>query len=233
MEKIHDKRFPGESDAYRAARNALLKEEMALRKKIEAVAEFRRKLPLGGAVAEDYRFIDGGADLAETSLEKQVSLSELFMPDKKSLIIYSFMFAPDDEFPCPMCNAILDGLNGNAEHIRQRTNFVVVAKAPIGKIRKWARQRSWNNLRLLSSFRNNYNHDYFAEDPKFGQLPSINIFVKQDDGIFHFYSSELLYAPTEAGQHPRHADMIWPLWNMFDLIPEGRGAAWLPQFDYR
>ena len=232
MEEIHNKRFPGESDAYRAARNALLMEEMALRKKIEAVAQFRRKLPLGGKVQEDYVFAEGANDLEDTTSQKKTTLSELFVPGKASLIIYSFMFSPDDELPCPMCNAILDGLNGNAQHIRQRTNFAVVAKVPIEKIRTWARQRGWMNLQLLSSVNNNYNRDYFAEDPEFGQMPSIIVFTKQDDGIYHYYNTELLYVPTEPDQHPRHADMIWPLWNMFDLTPEGRGMGWMPQFSY-
>jgi hypothetical protein len=47
--------FPGESADYRAARNALLAEEMELRRQIERVAAQRRALPAGGMIPEDYR----------------------------------------------------------------------------------------------------------------------------------------------------------------------------------
>ena len=47
-----------------------------------------------------------------------------------------------------------------------------------------------------------------------------------------FYNTELLYAPTEPGQNPRHVDSLWPLWNMFDLTPEGRGTDWYPKHSY-
>ena len=63
MGKFHDKRFPGEGEAYRAARDALLSAETELRKQIEAVAELRRKLPLGGRLKEDYSFEECAADL--------------------------------------------------------------------------------------------------------------------------------------------------------------------------
>ena len=44
-------RFPNESSEYRRARNALLAEEIELRRHIERVAAQRRALPPGGAVA--------------------------------------------------------------------------------------------------------------------------------------------------------------------------------------
>jgi predicted dithiol-disulfide oxidoreductase (DUF899 family) len=107
----------------------------------------------------------------------------------------------------------------------------VVAKAPIDRIRERARERGWNNLRLLSSSHNTYNRDYFAESNERGQMPAINVFQKTNDQIYHFYNSELLYAPTEPGQDPRHVDLIWPIWNLFDLTPQGRGD-WRPKLSY-
>ena len=58
---LHKQHYPNESKAYRAARDRLLKAEMALRKNVEAVAALRRKMPLGGPVPEDYEFEEGGA----------------------------------------------------------------------------------------------------------------------------------------------------------------------------
>jgi len=225
---LHQVRFPGESAKYRTARNALLRDEVALRAQIESVASKRRSLPLGGEIPEDYVFdeitVDGGV--------RQVRMSELFAPGKDTLIVYSYMFGPKMAAPCVMCTSILDGLDGQSAHVNQRVNFVVVAKSPIDRITNLARERDWNSLRLLSSAANTYNHDYHGENAKGDQLPSLNVFVKRDGRIHHFYQSELLFAPSEHGQDGRHVDMIWPLWNLFDVTPEGRGTNWYPRLRY-
>ena len=39
-------------------------------------------------------------------------------------------------------------------------------------------------------------------------------------------------APADPGQDARHVDMIWPLWNLFDFTPEGRGKDWHPKLFY-
>ena len=219
----HSVRFPGESEAYRSAREQLLDDEIALRRNMETVAAKRRKLPLGGEVPQDYVFDEE---------QGQVRMSQLFSPGKDTLVIYSYMFGPQMAKPCPFCTSILDGLDGEAPHIMQRVNFAVAAKSPIARIREFARGRGWRSLRLLSSANNSYNHDYHAEEPNGDQMPALNVFVRRDGRIRHFYNTELLYAPHEKGQDGRHVDLIWPLWNMFDLTPEGRGEKWGPRLTY-
>lgn len=232
MGKYHPNKFPGESEAYRDKRDQLLDAEINLRKQIEQVAALRRQLPQGGLIKEDYVFNEGATDLSDRSTVKQTKLSELFATGKNTLVIYSFMFAPDWEKACPSCTSILDGLDGSAQHICAKVNLAVVAKAPIEKIREWARGRGWSKLRLLSSRDNSYNRDYFAESDQRGQMPAINIFQKANNQTHHFYNSELLYAPTEPDQDPRHVDLIWPMWNLFDMTPEGRGKDWRPKHSY-
>ena len=223
-ESPHGVRFPNESDEYRVARNELLQAELELRERIEAVAALRRRLPRGGRVKEDYLFAElvGGA-------RRPTRLSELFASDKPSLVVYSFMYGPDAEHPCPMCTCFLDGLDRYALHLTQRVNLAVVAKSPIERIQAWAAERGWTRLRLLSSSGNTYNADYFAEDPEGGQMPACNVFTRTDDGIFHFSAAEVLYAPVKG--HPRHVDLLWPIWSFFDLTPEGRGN-WMPKLSY-
>lgn len=233
MGRYHDHRFPGESGEYRRARDELLEMELDLRKRLEAVAERRRNLPRGGGLKEDYVFDEGSRDLSEQRYVRQTSFSELFGGGKRSLIIYSFMYEPDAEAPCPLCTSILDALNGEAPHIEQRVNLAVVAKAPIGQLRARALYRGWDNLRLLSSLGNSYNRDYLAEDAEARQLPALNVFHRAEDGaIYHCYGTEALYAPMEPGQDTRHVDLIWPLWNILDLTPEGRGTDWYPGLSY-
>lgn len=228
---LHDVRFPNEPPEYRAARDALLRAEMDLRRHTEQVAAMRRALPPGGVVPEDYVFEEGGATLDDVQTTRRVRLSELFGPHA-TLVAYSFMFGPDMERPCPMCTAMLDSLNGSAEHISQRVALAVIAKSPIARIREFARSRGWSGLRLLSSAGSSYNTDYHGEGPDGAQWPSLNVFVRSNGAVRHFYNAELHFAPREPGQHPRHVDPIWPLWNVLDLTPDGRGRDWLPQLQY-
>jgi predicted dithiol-disulfide oxidoreductase (DUF899 family) len=233
MSNSHSFRFPGESDSYRQARNQLLQAEVDLRRHVEEVAAQRRQLPLGGQIPEDYVFDEGSADINDTQTVRQVSLSQLFQPGKDTLAIYSFMFGPKMKAACPMCSSMLDSLNGAAVHAAQRINLAVVAKSPLERIRTHAREHGWNRLRLLSSSANHYNRDYYGENAEGGQQPSLNIFVRRDGKVHHFCHSELMLVPPEPGQNERHVDMIWPLWNLLDFTPEGRGTNWFPSLTYR
>jgi predicted dithiol-disulfide oxidoreductase (DUF899 family) len=217
-------RFPGESAEYRAARDRLLEAEIDLRRRIEDVAALRRELPPGGVVPQDYVFDENGA---------QVRLSELF-GDHDTLVIYSFMFprALDDDSPCPSCSSILESLDGAARHLTQRVALAVVAKAPIARVRDYAKHRGWRHLRLLSSAANDYNRDYHAEADDGFQLPILNVFTRRDGEVRHFWASELLTAQPEPDLEPRHVDFMWPIWNVLDITPEGRGTDWEPQREY-
>jgi predicted dithiol-disulfide oxidoreductase (DUF899 family) len=227
----HKVRFPGESESYRAARDKLLDSEIEMRRTIESVAAQRRNLPLGGEVPEDYVFEEIVGE-GSKGKKRKVRMSELFAKDKDSLILYNFMYGPEMPRPCPSCTSIIDGLNGEAPHVEQRVNFAIVAKSPIERIREFAGERGWGNLRFLSSAGSTYNHDYQGENAKGDQMPALNVFVRRNGTIRHFYNTELMFAPADPGQDMRHVDTIWPLWNLFDVTPEGRGAKWNPKLTY-
>jgi predicted dithiol-disulfide oxidoreductase (DUF899 family) len=229
---LHSQRFPGESAEYRAARDKLLTAELKLRRELEKVSAMRRQLPPGGPVPQDYVFEEGSADPDNTESTGTVRMSELFVRPKASLVVYSFMYGPKMAKACPMCTAMLDSLDGAAPHAAQRINLVVVAKSPIQRIRAYARERGWRNLRLLSSANNAYNRDYHGEDDNESQWPALNVFARPGRKIYHTFSTELLFAPGEPGQDGRHVDLIWPLWNLLDFTPEGRGTDWRPKLDY-
>jgi len=210
------RRFPNESDSYRAAREKLLDAEIDLRAAVQRVAEQRQKLPVGGKVEEDYAFEE-----LVNGKPRSVKLSQLFPEGKDSLFLYSFMYGPSAEKPCPMCTSMLDGLNAQAPHITQLIGLAVVARSPIRRVVDFAAGRQWNNLRLLSASGCSYQADYFGEDAEGNQWPMANVFVRRPDGIHHFWGSELLYADVEGDT--RHIDQLWPLWHVLDLTPEGRG----------
>src|SRR5216684_8219366 len=216
---VHHLHIPGESAEFRQARNALLAEEMELRRQTERVAEERRQLPPGPLVKEDYQF---------EAVTGPVKFSQLF-DGKDTLAVYSFMFGPERERPCPGCTHFLDALEGSAQHILQRINLVVVAKSPVSRLQAFARERGWRQLRLLSTAGNNYDRDYFGDSTalsaamrdqqefKSGEewdMPILNVFRRDGGTIRHFWGSELLYVPPEPGQEYRHNDALDPLWNM-------------------
>ena len=238
--------FPGESAEYRVARDRLLGLEIELRRSMEAVAAARRALPPGGLIPEDYVFQGRGAD----GTPAEVRLSDLFAPGKDSLVIYNFMFPRDPgdtrpgpqagqtallplaEGPCPSCVAFLDQLEGAAEHVAPLLNFAVVAKAPAPRVLAFAEERGWRRLRLLSSADNTYNRDYFGETAEGHQRPMLNVFHRDGEAIRHFWSSELLYAPTDPDQDPRHVGTLEPVWNLLDVTAEGRPTVWDEQLRY-
>jgi predicted dithiol-disulfide oxidoreductase (DUF899 family) len=237
--------FPGESAEYRAARERLLEREIELRRAMEDVAAARRALPPGGQVPEDYVF----EEAAEDGSVSEVRLSELFGAGGRSLVVYSFMFPRDpgddrpgpaggqtallrlEDGPCPSCTALLDQLEGAAEHIDQHVSLAIVARAPAARLRTFADERGWRRLRLLSATSNTYTRDYFGQTAEGASRPMLNVFQRDRATIRHFWGSELLYAPTDPGQDPRAAGTIETLWNVFDLTPEGR-PAWDEQLSY-
>ena len=147
-------KFPNETPEYRAARNALLKREMALRRQMEDVAVALRSLPAGGEVPEDYAF-EGVAEGAP----RIARMSELF-GNGDTLMIYHYMFPrrpqdarpgpstgetallPVEEGPCPSCTALLDMWDGTLRHFQGLGgNLIVVARAPIERVAAFARER--------------------------------------------------------------------------------------------
>jgi predicted dithiol-disulfide oxidoreductase (DUF899 family) len=233
--------YPNESAEYRAARNALLEEEMALRAQIEAVAAKRRALPPGGEVPQDYVF----EWIGKNDMPEAVKLPELFGPHD-TLILYSFMYGPDRKLPCPGCTHLLDQLDGAARHIGQRAAMHIVAKSPIARLAAWAHERGWDHLSLISTAGNSYDADYFGdtsklskamraqhkvEDGKDWDETIFNVFRKKDGKIAHFWGSEMGFAPSPPGMHHRAGDLVDPLWNLLDMTPEGRGD-FFPKVNY-
>jgi predicted dithiol-disulfide oxidoreductase (DUF899 family) len=60
----------------------------------------------------------------------------------------------------------------------------------------------------------------------------LNVFSRNDGAVRHHWGSEMLYAATDPGQDPRHLGTLEPMWNLFDLTREGRGADWEEQLQY-
>jgi predicted dithiol-disulfide oxidoreductase (DUF899 family) len=213
-------RIPNESAEYRAARTALLAEEIELRRHIERVAAQRRALPPGGLVTGDYRF-EGEAGV--TDLEGLFGRHD-------TLVTYSYMFGPQRERPCPMCTNLLDAWEGNAADIGQKASLAVIARSPIDRLTAWKAERGWRDLRLFSDLTGAYFQDYLGLTPEGEEMPAINVFTRRDGVVRHFWSGEM--TSSDPGQDPRGAPDPAPLWMVLDMTPEGRGADWYPSLTY-
>ena len=185
-----DMRFPNESAEYRKARTALLAEEIELRRHIERVAQQRRELPPGGEVRGDYRF-EGARGTTD--------LAGLF-GDRQTLVVYSYMFGPQRERPCPMCTSLLSAWAGEARDIGQRIALAVVARAPIGRLLAFAQERGWRDLPLYSDLNENYSRDYYGVLENGDDIPALNVFTRRDSRVRHFWSGEMTGATADPGQ---------------------------------
>ena len=213
-------RYPNESREYRDARDSLLKDEQELIDKVKSVAEKRRNLPLGGQLKEDYVFQWAN----DGKVGKSVKFSELF-EDKNTLLLYSWMYGPNWDHPCPSCTSLVDGFDRTCYSVTQDAAFVAIAKAPADRITAWAKQRGWSQIALVSGSESSYQADYKCQgDSDDMQWPVMHVFRRQDGKIFHFWGTEL---------SANHVDTVWPYWNLMDFTPEGRPDIPTPPQNFR
>ena len=221
LARVAPTRIPNESADYRAARTALLAEEIELRRHIERVAAQRRALPHGAPVTGDYRFEgdNGSTDFAG------------LFGDKQTLVVYSFMFGPQRERPCPMCTNLLGAWEGNAADIGQRVSLAVVARSPIKRLIAWKKERGWRDLRLYSDLDSAYSRDFRAIAADGTDEPALNVFTRRDGTSATFGRTRCRGLPIP-GQDPRGAPDPAPLWAVLNMTPEGRDPHWYPKLDY-
>jgi predicted dithiol-disulfide oxidoreductase (DUF899 family) len=120
-----------------------------------------------------------------------------------------------------------DGYNAIAPHVMQRASFVIVTKGEIIELRSFARKRGLNRIRLLSSHNNTFDHDCNMGSAD-GTMPGLSVFTRTADGaIYHRYT-----ICADFDEHTsRGIDLYSPVWQLFDLLPQGRGD-WYPNHDY-
>ena len=220
LAKANSVRFPNESNDYRHARDALLAEEIELRRQIERVAAQRRALPPGGTVPKDYALVGENGP---------TRFSEMF-GDKQTLAVYSYMYGPKRAQPCPMCTSLMSAWDGTSLDVEQRIALVMVARSPIERLLAVKKERGWRNLRLYADLDGDFTRDYVSADD--ADVPAFNVFTRRDGSIRHFWSGEMGGSTADPGQDPRGAPDLMPLWTILDSTPDGRGSDWYPKLRY-
>jgi len=215
--------FPGASNAYLQAREALLAEEIEVRRHLTRLAEQRRALPPGPVIAKDYRFKDAnGAELG---------LVDLF-GDHDTLVAYFWMFGPQRERPCPMCTNWLGAVNGNAADIKQRVALKIFGRSPVERQLAFAAERGWRDLDFVQTVGDDYADDLGLLNPDGSENPALCVFRRDGDQVRLFWASGMRMEMADPGQDPRDAPDIASLWSILDLTPEGRPADWYPKLSY-
>lgn len=188
--------------------------ELALIDQREAVAEMRRSLPIAPA-GTDYEFdtlVDGTA--------RRTKLSELFSAPGRTLVVYHFMYGKQQTSPCPMCSMWTDGWNAIARHLERRIDFVVAASSSIDDWVEIAHGRGWTDLRLASAAPSRFKAEIGGEDADGNQWPFISVWTLDGAGRpRQRYGGSAIFDD----QRGRGLDLLSPVWNFFDLTPEGRG----------
>jgi predicted dithiol-disulfide oxidoreductase (DUF899 family) len=223
MAAKRNNRFPGESPAYAAARQALLAEEIEVRRHRTRVADQRRALPPGPVIEKDYRFVD--ADGAE------LGLIDLF-GDHDTLVTYFWMYGPQRARPCPMCTNLLGPLNGNAADIKQRAALKILGRSTVERQRAFAAERGWADLDFLQTLGDDYARDLGVLTPEGDEYPALVVYRREGGHVRLFWAGEISGEMADPGQDPRGAVDIAPLWNILDLTPEGRAPDWYPKLSY-
>jgi predicted dithiol-disulfide oxidoreductase (DUF899 family) len=207
------------SQQWIARRKDLLRKEKEFTKLRDELSRQRRELPWE-KVEKQYVF-DGP--------NGKQTLADLFA-GRSQLIIYHFMFGPGWEQGCPSCSYLADHFGGSLVHLANRdVTLAVVSRAPIAQIEAFKQRMGWQ-FRWVSSFANDFNHDYHAsftqEEMANGKVdynyemaefpaeeaPGASVFYKNDAGeIFHTYSA-----------YARGLDILVGAYNFLDLAPKGR-----------
>lgn len=212
--------MPGESEAYRRARTALLAEEIELRRHKERVAAQRRALP-EGPVAPDYRFLDADG--------RELGLADLF-GRHTTLFTYFWMFGPQRARPCPMCTDHIASFDPAIPNIEQRMAYAVLGRSPVSRQLAFARERGWQHLRFYQTIGDDFARDHGALTPDGDEYPAQAVWTLRDGVVRRFWTEEM--GEADDGQDSRGALDPTSLWAMLDLTPEGRGADWYPKLDY-
>jgi len=208
-------------DEWIAARKELLTKEKEFTRLRDELSRQRRELPWV-KIEKEYVF---------DATEGRVTLADLF-DGRSQLIVYHFMFGPEWKEGCPSCSYTSDHIDGPLVHLQHHdVSLVVVSRAPLSQIEAFKKRMGWR-FRWVSSFGNDFNHDYhvlFTKDEvvkrkgyynyeEQGYLSEeahgISVFYKDNGDIFHTYSA-----------YARGTDILMGAYNWLDLTPKGRNES--------
>jgi len=210
MDSIPNPPQVASADEWQAALRALRAKEKEQMQAADALAAERRQLPMV-EIEREYAF-EGPAGRA--------SLLDLF-EGRPQLIVYHFMFGPNQEVGCDGCSMFVDNL-GHLAHLRARdTSFALVSRAPLPKLEAFRRRMGWD-VPWYSSSQSDFNVDFGVgpEEPQpdrhqDGETFGLSVFVRDGDRVYRTYFTD------RRGVEPLSSN-----WALLDLTPLGRQEEW-------
>jgi len=195
---------------WEAALEQLLAKEKEATRARDALAAERRRLPMV-RIERDYVF--KGSD-------GKASLIDLF-DGRRQLILYHFMFGPNQEAGCDGCSMFVDQV-GHLAHLHARdTSFALVSRAPIAKIEAYRRRMGWT-IPWFSSFENTFNHDFSVgpaspqpSEYQDGESFGLSVFLRDGGEVYRTYFT-----------NGRGVEALGSVWTFLDLTPLGRQEEW-------
>jgi predicted dithiol-disulfide oxidoreductase (DUF899 family) len=132
-------------------------------------------------------------------------LGEATLPDlfgeKQTLVVYSYMFGPAREKPCPMCTSFMSTWEAKLPDVEQRVAFVFVARSPIARLIEAKKARGWARHRIYSDPSGDYTRDYVSKED--ADAPGYSVFTRRDGTVRHFWSGQMGQGTADPGQDPR------------------------------
>jgi predicted dithiol-disulfide oxidoreductase (DUF899 family) len=212
----------GTREEWLAARIALLEHEKEHTRRSDELAGLRGELPWV-PVEEEYRF-----DTEDGSR----TLAELF-DGRPELIVYHFMYGPNEPDGCPGCTFAADNFAGAAFYLEQLgVTFLCASRASLDDILAYKARQGWT-FPWVSSAGSSFNRDFgaFTEaereagtgynfatakhagelDLRETELMALSCFAMHDGVVHHTYST-----------YDRGTDVLNPTWQLLDRTPSGR-----------
>jgi predicted dithiol-disulfide oxidoreductase (DUF899 family) len=195
---------------WQAAHEQLLAKEKDATHARDALAAERRRQPMT-RIDKEYVF-EGPNGPA--------SLGDLF-DGRRQLIVYHFMFGPNQDVGCDGCSMFVDQV-GHLAHLHARdTSFALVSRAPVAKIEPYKKRMGWT-IPWYSSFDSDFNVDLglSPETPQQneyqdGESFGLSVFFRDGDEVFRTYFTTV-----------RGVEALGSVWTFLDLTPLGRQEDW-------
>jgi predicted dithiol-disulfide oxidoreductase (DUF899 family) len=195
---------------WREAHEELLAKEKEATRARDALAAERRRQPMY-RIEKDYVFEGPNG---------KASLVDLF-EGRRQLIVYHFMFGPNQEVGCDGCSLVVDQI-GHLAHLHARdTSFALISRAPIAKIEPYRQRMGWT-IPWYSSFDSDFNVDFglSPETPQEGVYQDgenfgLSVFLRDGDDVYRTYFT-----------NRRGVEALGSVWTFLDLTPLGRQEEW-------
>jgi predicted dithiol-disulfide oxidoreductase (DUF899 family) len=195
---------------WQAAHEQLLAKEKDATHARDALAAERRRQPMT-RIDKEYVF-EGPNGPA--------SLGDLF-DGRRQLIVYHFMFGPNQDVGCDGCSMFVDQV-GHLAHLHARdTSFALVSRAPVAKIEPYKKRMGWT-IPWYSSFDSDFNVDLglSPETPQpneyqDGESFGLSVLFRDGDEVFRTYFTTV-----------RGVEALGSVWTFLDLTPLGRQEDW-------